>query len=192
MRYAIGLTLVTLTVCAWGEGALYVNLDSGWAQQSGLPSVTAVNATQFSNTLFPSVWSGDIGYNHDFDPYIGLGAEAGAGYFGKANYTFSTGNSTFKSFAMSFLGTLTGHYKQADFLVKTGLARMNVRITGLNQDSYSRAHMEVAAGTAYRFTPHVAMQLTYLHIFGDDVASLTNSYSTPSINAVLIGVKFIF
>jgi hypothetical protein len=193
MRSIITTAVAVCFSCtAVAESAIYANLDSGWAEQSGLPTANNVGASSLDHRVFPSVWSADIGYNHDFSDNVGLGAEAGAGLFGKATYQFSNGKSTAESSVISFMGQILGHYKPADIILKMGLARVNLDVTGLNKGSRSRPHFEIGFGGAYKFNAHFALQAIYLHIFGGNLTSLANLTDTPKINAVLTGLRITF
>lgn len=193
MRFVISILLgLIISAMASGNDAIYTNLDSGWAKQAGLPSASQVGASSVDHTVFPSVWAADLGYNHDFTPFLGFGAEAGAGLFGKANYTFSNGNSTVKTSVISFMGQLLAHYQPIDFILKMGLARVNTDVTGLNKGSRSRPHLEVGVGGAYKFNKHIGLQAVYLHVFGGNLSSLADLTDTPKINAVLTGLRILF
>lgn len=193
MRYLLGCGLVACVMSgALASDAIYTNLDTGWAKQSGLPIASDVGASSVDHRIFPSVWAADIGYNHDFSDHVGLGAEAGAGYFGKAKYTFASGKSEVESSVISFMGEVLGHYKPADIILKMGLARVNTDVTGVDKGSRSRPHFEIGVGGNYKFTEHFAVQAVYLHIFGGNLNSLADLSDTPKINAVLTGLRITF
>ena len=194
MRYLLGILIGFFVVTSTlADSAIYTNLDSGWGRQSGLPGASDVAANKMTHPIFPSVWSMDLGYNHDINYHLGVGAEAGAAYFGKAKYTFPRGgDSTVATTVISFMAEFLGHYRPADFVLKMGLARVNMDVMGIDKGSRSRPHFEIGVGSTYRLTPHFALQATYIHIFGSNLTSLANLTDTPRINAVLTGLRVTF
>ncbi|PHQ79205.1 MAG: hypothetical protein COB66_07325, partial [Coxiella sp. (in: Bacteria)] len=135
--------------------------------------------------------SADIGYNHDFIDHLGLGFEIDAGFFGKAKYTFTNGNSKVDSWVVSYLAQILGHYDPVDAILKMGYGRVHTSITDLNRQRITATHFEVGAGIAYNFGKHYALQVLYIHMFGENLKSITLS-DTPKINSVLVGIKIMF
>lgn len=195
MRKVLLLFLLLLPTAIFAQTGIYMDGQTGWAAQSDLPTAANVGATSTSNDNFVStVWAGDVGYNHDFAHYIGAGFEVGGGIFGKETYNFSNGSSSVTSSILSFLIEVTPHVNAFDVILKAGIGKPFAQITGLNANSSARSNQcefESQIGLGYRIIPHLAVTSVYMHLTGGQTNSLAQPVS-PSINAVLVGLRVIF
>ena len=197
MRTRLAVVFLASFLCpmmAYAETGIYIDGVTGWADQSGLPSASAVGATSISTDDFvTTVWGGDIGYNHDFARYIGAGFEVDAGTFGETTYTFPNGTSTIRSPVIGFLAAVTPHWGPVDFLFKAGLGREFANVAGLNSNSAACDNgFEFQTGLAYNIIPHLAVDTVYMRFDGEQTNSFARSSILPTINAVLVGVRVIF
>lgn len=186
---------ILFSTAACAETGIYIDAESGWAEQGDLPSASDVGATNISSNSFtPYVWLGDVGYNHDFNRWVGMSFDVGSGVFGRDTYHFVSGNSSVQTVPLSFLLGVIPHYGQFDFIFKGGLDRSYIYIMGLNSESGSSPLCtgEFQAGLAYRIIPHVAIEGTYLYLMGKPTTVLQTTHLMPSVNAILLGLRIIF
>lgn len=185
--------LVLPSLSAQANSGVYGTLEAGIGAQQGLPSEAEAQAIYYDNS-YPG-WRASLGYNHDFNRYWGLGAEAALGKYGDTNYTYADGGSNeVKSSTSEFLGVIMLHLQPMDFFVKGGMARQRMEVYGVDTPATgSRVHPEAAIGTAYNFTKHFAATLTYAHVFGEQVESIHDlGGSAPSLNELLFGLRINF
>lgn len=189
-----GALLLLLPTLALAQNGIYTSLESGWAGKSGLPSQSAVGASQVHRDDAP-VARLAIGYVHDFFPKFGAGLEAGRGWYGHYTYRFSTTPSgSIRSSTTEFLAVAVLHQAAWDYLVKTGGIRntSKIRYYQGNRDS-TRIQPEVALGLAYTFRPHFAVMGEYAHSFGSSIHSLAKpNWASPSLNELLLGLRVTF
>lgn len=188
--------LFILPQSAFALTGIYTAFEAGWANQIGLPDKETARADDLKIYNFP-VGRLSVGYIHDFDflPVIGMGFEAGVGYYGKDTYDYKyLETREMKSSTAEFLAVLISHIKQVDLFGKIGGIRHT--ITGVNKSDKSdksAIQSEIIIGAAYNFNDHFAITTSYLHTFGQAINDLTNvDAECPSINAVLGGLRFTF
>ena len=197
MRKQLVTFFSVLSLCpmaALATTGIYIDGVTGWADQSGLPNATVVDATSISTEEFvTTVWGGDVGYNHDFARYIGAGFEIDGGTFGETTYTFPNGTSTIRSPMIGFLAEVTPHWGPVDFILKGGLGRQFAQVAGLNSGSAGCDNgFEFQTGLAYNIIPHLAVDVVYLRFDGKQADAFTHSSIVPTINAILVGPRVIF
>lgn len=193
--YKILLCLACLIAPVLSEAvsALYLEGDLGYATQNGLPDALQAAATSLDEHNFG--YRGAIGYNHDFSNLFGLGLEAGLGKYGDAQYNYANAiTTTVKSANSEFLLVSTFHFSPVDIFLKVGEVRQRMEVTGFNAPATgSQIQPEAAIGGAYNFSRHIAATLTYAHVFGDQVAAISDLGGVaPSLNEVLFGLRFTF
>ena len=133
IRILLALLVLLAHFSARATDAIYLNLDTGWAQQSGLPSITNAQATQLKHGSFPSAWHVDIGYNHDFRQWFGAGLEINGAQYGKATYTQAAGDTQVVTQSYAFLIATMFHLKHFSLIAKAGLAHTGAKNTGLTK-----------------------------------------------------------
>lgn len=190
----ISLLTCMLTNQVQARDGIYIDLDTGWANQTGLPNKEQTGALNIDSKNSP-IGHAAVGYNHDVNHCFGLGFEIGYGKFGKQTYHFPDRvNSSVQSRSLEFLFASQFHLiNQFDILGKVGGIRQTMSLSGFNRDDQTQIRPEVGLGGAFNFTPHLAGTLTYAHVFGQQISDLANvGRSTPSLNEVLIGIRGTF
>ena len=185
--------LVLPCVTAQANSGVYGTLEAGLGTQQGLPSQAEANAVYYNNSS-PGLRA-SLGYNHDFSKYWGLGAEAALGRYGDTNYTYADGTSNqIKSSTSEYLGVVMLHLQPVDIFVKAGETRQRMSAYGVNTPpTGSGVHPELALGTAYNITKHFAATVTYAHVFGEQVESISDLGGTlPGLNELLFGLRINF
>ncbi len=193
--YLLPLFLFAITNL-YAESGIYLNLDGGYANQSGLPNPETTGATSLDDGNSPNAIRAGIGYNHDFNRFWGIGVEIGAGQYGDATYNYPDGTNTkVVSRTVEFLGVGMFHLQKIDILTKLGGIRLTPEVTGENTptEEDTQIRFEAALGVAYNFTPHFAATATYAHVFGGQVDTISDlGLQTPSLNEGLIGLRYTF
>lgn len=177
------------------QNGIYLTLDGGFANQSGLPTESAVNAISLDTSHAPNALRLGLGYNHDFNTLFGIGLDIGGGQYGKATYNYANGtNTSITSRTLEFLATGTFHLQKFDLTGKVGGLRLTPKVTGENAPSENtQIRFEGAITGAYNFTPHLAVTLTYAHVFGSQIDSISDlGKQTPGLDEGLLGIKYIF
>ncbi|MGJ3495412.1 outer membrane protein A [Piscirickettsia salmonis] len=174
--------------------SIYVEGALGYVNQQDLPDLALVSRDD--KNIGGRV---AVGYMYDIDPMWGIGAELGWGYYGKTEYSFGGESFNVKSTAWDISAVGTWHINpQFDLFAKAGMAYedLNGSLT-LNGQTISGDNEEwkplLAIGAGYNFTPNFQVNLTYTHIFGDDLSSNNIGDSdVATINSVLLGLRYTF
>ena len=178
------------------KSGIYITAESGWANQTGLPPASNVQATRIDQSHAP-IWRLGLGYLHDFNSIFGLGFEAGGGGYRGTTYCFSSGSKTDTySSTMEFLAVLALHQQPLDYFVKLGALRHTLSgstLKGNSDTNETKIQPEITAGINYNFNEHFALTSEYLHSFGSSMNHFFDQeWQSPSLNAVLVGVKVSF
>lgn len=182
------------------QSGIYITSESGWANQTGLPSASNAQAQSIKQSNFPILHL-SIGYLHDFqwlNDKFGLGFEAGGGLYRGSTYYFSSGKKVDTySKTLEFLAVLSWHLQPLDLFVKAGGIRHTLTNFSALSNSSSRddtkIQPEVTAGINYNFNTHFALTSEYLHTFGSNIDNFNNQeLQCPSLNAVLVGIRVAF
>jgi hypothetical protein len=189
-KIVTALVLLSSQVLAYATDALYLNADTGWAQQSGLPSRSQANATSINHDNFATAWHVGLGYNHDLNKQLGIGFETGIAQYGKTTYQQTNGNTQIIYQSISWLITSLYHFQSIDAGIKLGLTRGGAKNTGVNNKKNTKSNIESGLNFAYLLSQHIAIQGSYIHIFGNN--STTLPALTPSVDAILAGFKVTF
>ncbi|MFT3741295.1 MAG: outer membrane beta-barrel protein [Gammaproteobacteria bacterium] len=180
---------------SWATSGIYISVDTGLAEQSGLPDAQQSQANTVETDLMPPAWRAVIGYNHDFNSHFGIGFEGGPGYYAKTTYQFPGYSNSVSEETLEFLSTATWHVnRRFDLIGKIGGLRITPEISGPNapeQDTQIR--FETAIGAAYNVTRHAAATLTYAHVAGTSITDFDEiGQKTPSLNEILLGIRYTF
>lgn len=191
-RFAIACLILCSTGSIYATNGIYVDALMGWAKQTGLPSASDVSATKIKNSEFP-VWQGEVGYNHDINPNVGIGMELGAGLFTKTTYSFSSGAQTkVNESTMNFLAQTTFHLVGWDLIAKGGAAYRTTNVAGEHKgQGNAQVKPLLAVAADYPFMTHFAAYATYEHFFGNNNSTFPIK-KAPRMNAVLGGLRVIF
>jgi|JI102314A1RNA_FD_contig_101_223308_length_3070_multi_4_in_0_out_0_4 hypothetical protein len=179
----------------YAKNGIYLTLDGGYANQSGLPSPATAGASSLENSNSPNAIRAGVGYNHDINRFWGIGVDIGVGQYGDATYNYPDGTDTkVVSSTVEFLGVGMFHLQKTDILLKLGGLRLTPEVTGQNAPAEdTQIRFEAALGAAYNFTPHFAATATYAHVFGGQVNTISDlGLQTPSLNEGLIGLRYTF
>lgn len=176
------------------KNGIYATLESGYSKQTQLPSAKRVGAHWTEATSIPSAFRAAIGYNHDLFECLGIGLDVGYGYYGKEIYVYSFHKTKVSSHSLEFLAFAQYHWNQWDIIGKIGGTRQTVIVTGQNQkDNQMQITPELSIGTAYNFNSHLAIIASYAHVFGQHISSFAKLRNrTPSINEILVGIRYSF
>lgn len=192
----IACTFVILT--AHARNGVTMTLETGFADHSGLPATQIVGAIN-KNSLasFPSAYYFDIGYNHDFCTWFGLGFTVGLGQFGDTIYYFpNNANSSYKSYTNEFLGQLLFHLTHSiDTLITLGGIRQTAKIHYFNSPFPGRMRIQPEAGVGiiYNFNRHFGVIGNYRHTIGNSLQYIDGrEFKEPSLNELLFGVRITF
>lgn len=189
------LAALCLTTCSvFATNGIFLNLQTGFSNQSGFPTTSEVNATSVENNDDPA-FRVSIGYNHDIYSFLGLGLDVGYGRYGDITYHFAEGGTTqFTTHTLEFLALITAHIKNFDLTGEGGGVREEISATG--QDAPANGHrnnMTYGIIGAYNFTPRFAATFTYAHV---DAGQSKKLYDIPtfslSINEYLFGIRYTF
>lgn len=205
IRIILGVYFALFMLQAQAVSGIYLWGEGGWAEQTNLPAADAVMAQRFHTDL-PLGLRASVGYNHDFNPYFGLGLEVGTAYYGHGVYEFSQqGDVGISTSTVEFLSALNFHFHQWDFYSKLGGLRITPSLSGEpSAEPSTIIDGEVIVGAAYNFCgpsylSHFALTLNYITIlqnFKDDnnIHDSENpawSASTTA-NALLFGLRYNF
>ncbi len=212
----------------------YLEAGGGYVNQTGLPNnfstVNGVNPSFYSGASYDIKHLGGnviFGYNYDITSWFGLGAEIGWTYYGEntLNYkdtaygdllVFSPVQSEATAWDIALVGTW--HVSNAfDLFAKVGYANVNYsfdydasdgNFSAFQQSGESFSHNNfrplLGLGIGYNITNSLQVNLTYSHIFGDDMAyfdpftsdqfdeAMKTNNSVPCLDGVMINLKYTF
>lgn len=197
MKKILLITLLSAcTLTATATNGIYLGLEGGIAQQSGLPSIEDVGASSMQTHYAPNAIRASAGYNHDLFKCFGIGFEAGLGRYAKTTYDYPDGESTeVASRTLEFLAVGTFHASpKFDLLAKIGGLRQTPITSGRGApERNAKIATEAALGVAYNITPRVAVTATFSHVFGSQLHTFAElSNSAPSLNEAMIGIRYTF
>ncbi|OAJ35725.1 outer membrane protein [Piscirickettsia salmonis] len=164
------------------EGAL------GWVSQSGLPSQSQLSSTKADESNFGGRVA--VGYMYDIDPMWGIGGEIGYGMYGETDY----GIGDMKSSAWDVSAVGTWHIApQFNVFAKAGMAYNDLAVSvGTGHVDETKWQPLLGIGAGYNFNPHLQVNLTYTHVFGDSFDTGSVTLDPPELNSVLLGLRYTF
>ncbi|ODN42317.1 outer membrane beta-barrel protein [Piscirickettsia litoralis] len=183
------LLAISLSIPSWAApSGLYIEGTFGWVGQSGLPSQTALSATEKTDKHMGGRVA--IGCSFELDQQLSLGAELGWGSYGRSDYG-SVGPLDSSAIDLQAVGNFYIN-PQVSLIGKLGLAysslKVNNAFTDGNRDEFN---VIFGVGMGYDISQNLQFNVIYSHIFGHDV-NIDNSSNTATINAVLLGIKYTF
>ncbi|RNC78972.1 outer membrane beta-barrel protein [Piscirickettsia salmonis] len=172
------------TAVAFAQTGVYVEGQAGYTLQRklGLSGGTDKDRNKIGGRVA-------VGYNYDINDMFGLGAELGYGYYGKTSFKVGGVDKDYKSTGIDVVVVPTWHINsQFDVFAKAGLMRQK-----LSGDAIGDTGTKVLAGlgAGYNLTPALQVNLTYQHVFGEDMDNGTTQ-GVPSIDSVFAGVRYTF
>lgn len=192
----------------------YVSGALGWVNQTGLIDYDVLGKRVGATLHHKRKHFGGavaFGYNYDLTSQFGLGVEAGWGYYGKIKITTPGVDDADEFTAWDVAGVGTWHLEPSiDLFVKGGMAEVNSQSNWLVTSSGGQSNSVIvtanrwkplaAIGAGYNITPSIQANITYTHIFGDDVeadntpAGLfgSNDNQVPRLDSLLIGLTYRF
>jgi len=191
----VALAWLLLATSANATDGVFITLETGWANQPGLPTAAMVGAQRRSQPGFPSAYRGAIGYNHDFLRWLGFGIETGFGYYGGTVYHFANGQVKIAAKTVEFLTRTMFHIcHKYDAFITIGGIRHTSEITGLiSAKGRMRIEPEIGIGGIYNCSRHIGFLLSYNHIVGRKLSFINGSeLRQPGLNEVLAGIQIIF
>jgi opacity protein-like surface antigen len=188
----IALILFLSSLSAFATSGIYLTLESGIGNQTGLPSAAEIGAIRSRTTLIPSAYRAGLGYNHDFSSSIGIGLDFALGRYGNKTYMYPNGKTYVHSDTLEFLPFLQWHFHQLDLIGKIGGIRQTLNISGVDaQPNETQIAPELAVGVAYNFTSHLALTVTYARVFKDQIHSFNHLHNqSPSMTEWLVGLRY--
>lgn len=186
--------LIGTAMSVEARNGIYATLETGWAQQSGLPSAAQAGASNVGSHTFPSAYRAGVGYNHDIWDCFGIGLDIGAGSFGKETYVYTSNQTNVTSSTLEFLAFGQYHFTKIDVIGKLGGIRQTVHISGQDsQPDQTQIRTQAVLGAAYNINEHVAVTADYTHVFGQSINSFSETQNqAPSLNEVMAGLRYIF
>ncbi|ODN42316.1 outer membrane protein [Piscirickettsia litoralis] len=180
-----------VTAAAFAQTGVYVEGQAGYTLQRKMNVPTATNKDR--KKIGGRV---AIGYNYDINDMFGLGAELGYGYYGKTSYTVPgvTGDATAKSTGFDLVVVPTWHINpQFDLFAKAGLMREKLSGEDAAHGDNTATKVVAGLGAGYNITPALQINMTYQHVFGNNMDNgATSDSDVPSIDSVFAGVKYTF
>lgn len=180
---------------SYARNGIYFTAEGGNSYPSGFPSREDTGADRIKNDESFSSGRISVGYNHDVNCWFGLGMNIGLGHYGREHYYFPEGETTISNNTLEFLGVATLHLKyNTDLFCRVGGIRLTSTVSGHDaHEDKTQVRPELMLGGAYNFTPHLAANISYLHIKGQEIDDLRDvGAMTPTINGVLLGVQYTF
>jgi len=194
------IILFTWQLTAHATSGIYFNVLSGWANTSGFPSQSAMNAISLETKTSPPVIRGGLGYLHDFNfnPNYGFGLEVGYGWYSQSTYLYANGTEDLtQSTTTEYLAVFMRHFKKIDVFTKIGGTR-NTTSLDLTSGKFNKTEnlLQVGGGVSYHFTKYIAFTTGYAHVFSNDSPITTSTqgpiWKAPSLDEVLVGIRFNF
>lgn len=186
------------TQTLYARNGIYISPTAGLSRQSKLPTAAQMDAQNLSRGSDFNALRVGLGYNHDLAhlPWIGLGFEAGWGRYGNHTYIYPHAESHIDNTTLEFLGVANLHKNRWHALIKWGGLRQTIRITGKDSaDTNTVISQACGFGVGYSPRKHWMLIANYLHFFGKTVNNLeqyTHNGQNPTVNAFLMGFRFIF
>lgn len=172
-----------------GSSGVYVGGQAGYGN-------TAYNRAAFIGAgIQESGIAGRVYLGDQFNPYVGL--ELGATAFAKADLSNDYGY--LRTEQLDLLLRLGAPIAESGFRadVKLGAAVVFAAIKpsdagktfGFEEDAVSETRPVAGASFSYYFTPSFAMDLSYLHVFGNPKSE---SHPAPNNDLATLGVSYLF
>lgn len=198
------MAISTFTTCAFAtqnnNQSLYFAAESGWS------SMASGHVSPYRFLYKKSFgYRAAMGYLFPLNATFSLGPEVAYGYYGLISYVNSTGivvhyESTGWSVLANLKHALTNHI---DLYLKGGFTEIfqqyetfgpNVTKGGFYQRKFCPS---IIAAGAYNLTQHIALSLSYTHIFANSAPltsksqfTFTNVNEISSVDAIMVGIIF--
>lgn len=192
--FVAGLSFYCSSFASTANAEPYAEADLGWVQQSGLP-LQQIPGYNTQSNLGARLAVGD---RFSLTSKFSLGPELAYAYYGFTSFSGDPTGFNAYSNVLELLGV--GTYAVTPlFSVFSKFGLGYQYLSGENvQTSNGYYQLQdrglgpvIAFGSSYQFSMHIEGVLTYSHFFGDSLQD-PGSTGVPSLNSVMLGVKYIF
>ncbi len=179
----------------------YVNGQLGYVNQTANSSLDTTSLDDQSKKHFG--YNLFLGYNYDLDEQFSIAGEIGYGDYGQTEWENSSNSNSLSADQSAFLLLGVGRYRFNPLFstyLKAGFAFGQTDIDtdgtvvltdGKTSETFDNTQLMTALGVTYNFTPELATNLEWQHIFGDKITSDAVS-RFQTVDAFMLGLTYTF